>query len=200
MLGVAARRFPLIPVVLCTLLAAVSAVGVYAVFGDDDGGGEDVSGLDGASLPLQETGPLPASTAEVRLAALGERGEEAVLGDYLGERPVVLNFFASWCDPCFEEMPDLEAVSQSVGDQVTFVGLNIAETNLERAVAMVDETGVTYPTYADPDGSAITFFGGIQMPTTVFIDAEGEVVSVESRQLDESELRTRITDLLGVPA
>jgi thiol-disulfide isomerase/thioredoxin len=201
LLGVAARRFPVIPVVLCTLLAVVSAAGVYLAFGgDDDGGADDPPGVDGAALPLQETGPLPASAAEVRLAPIGDGGDEAVLGDYLGERPVVVNFFASWCDPCYQEMPDFQAVSEALGDEVNFVGLNISETNVDRAVAMVEETGVTYPTFADPDGSGITFFGGTLMPTTVFIDAAGEVVSVESRQLDEAELRSRITELLGVPA
>jgi hypothetical protein len=59
---------------------------------------------------------------------------------------------------------------------------------------------VTYPTYNDPDSNALTFFGGLNMPTTVFIDAAGEVVDVNSGPLTEDEIRAKLADLLGVPA
>ncbi|MBN2622562.1 MAG: hypothetical protein JXA83_04295, partial [Acidimicrobiales bacterium] len=64
----------------------------------------------------------------------------------------------------------------------------------------VASTGVTYPTFDDPDASALTYFGGLAMPTTVFIDAGGEVVDVHSGPLTEDELRDRISDLFGVAA
>jgi thiol-disulfide isomerase/thioredoxin len=95
-------------------------------------------------------------------------------------------------------MPDFEAVHQDIGDRVTIVGLATTDTE-DKALAMVERTGVTYPTYTDP-GSAMAFFGGTSMPTTVFIDAAGEVVDVSSEKLDEAELRSRISDELGVAA
>lgn len=192
--GVAARRFPLVPVILCTLLAVASAVGVYAAFGPE---GDDTDVTD-ATLPMQATGELPASVEEVRLTGMGG-GESRTLGDYLGDKPVVLNFFASWCAPCLDEMPAFEAVHQELGDQVNFVGLANLDTD-DKALEIVERTGVTYPTFTDLDASAITFFGGTQMPTTVFIDASGEVASVDSTTFDEEALRTRIGDLLGVGA
>ena len=116
--GVAARRFPLVPVILCTLLAFASAVGVYTAFGPDDSDAE----VTDDTLELQPTGELPASVEEVRLTGLGG-AESQTLGDYVGDKPVVLNFFASWCVPCLDEMPAFEAVHQQLGDQVNFVGL-----------------------------------------------------------------------------
>lgn len=192
--GVAARRFPLVPVILCTLLAFASAVGVYVAFGPDDSEGDgDVTD---ATLPMQATGELPASVEEVRLTGMGG-AESRTLGDYLGDKPVVLNFFASWCAPCLDEMPAFEAVHQQLGDQVNFVGLANLDSD-DKALEIVERTGVTYPTFTDLDASAITFFGGTQMPTTVFIDTSGNVTSVDSTTFDEDELRARIGDLLGV--
>ena len=75
---------------------------------------------DGYELAPQ--GELPGSVAEVRLASLQDQ-PDAALGDLLTGAPVVVNFFASWCVPCVEEMPAIEAVHQSLGDRVTFVGL-----------------------------------------------------------------------------
>ena len=77
--------------------------------------------------------------------------------------------------------------------------MGLANTDTEdKALEMVSDTGVTYPTFNDPDASAVTFFGGTTMPTTVFIDADGEVVSVESQTFDEASLKSRISELLGV--
>ena len=122
---------------------------------------------------------------------------DPMLGDFTGDKPVVLNFFASWCTPCLREMPAFEAVHQELGDKVNFVGLANTDTRTRRS-RWSSRHGVTYPTFDDPDASAITFFGGTTMPTTVFIDADGEVVSVESRTFDEAALKSRISELLGV--
>jgi thiol-disulfide isomerase/thioredoxin len=195
--GVAARRFPLIPVVLCTLLAFASAVGVYVAFGDD-GEPSAPSEQGEEALELQPTGELPASVDDVRLAGLGANPTQK-LGEFTGEKPVVLNFFASWCIPCLDEMPAFESVYQELGDSVNFVGLANLDSP-DEALEIVAETGVTYPTFNDIDASAITFFGGTQMPTTVFIDTAGEVVSVDSQPFDAEELRARIDELLGVQA
>ena len=67
-------------------------------------------------------------------------------------------------------------------------------------MATVAATGVTYPTYADPAGDALTYFGGMVMPTTVFIGADGTVLDVNAGELTEAELRAKITELFGVPA
>jgi cytochrome c-type biogenesis protein len=112
---------------------------------------------------------------------------------------VVVNFFGSWCAPCVDEMPAFERVHQALGDQVTFVGMANRDAPAD-ALDTVAATGVTYPTFDDPDASAITYFGGLAMPTTVFIDATGEVADVNSGPLTESELRAKLADLFGVAA
>lgn len=200
----ASRRLPLPAVIAATAFALLAALGAFAVLdsGDarGDAGADSATPGDGAAddFELAPQGQLPGSVAEVRLASLRD-GPDAALGDLLTGAPVVVNFFASWCVPCVEEMPAIEAVHRSLGARVTFVGLANQDRD-EDALATVDATGVTYATYGDPDASAITYFGGLSMPTTVFIAADGTVVNVNNGPLTEAELRAKITDLLGVAA
>jgi cytochrome c biogenesis protein CcmG/thiol:disulfide interchange protein DsbE len=185
-------------------LALVAALGVVALLedggaeGTGDAGGAAADGSSSDGYELSPAGELPASVAEVRLGSL-DGGDDRSLGEFTGTTPVVVNFFASWCVPCVEEMPAIEAVHQSLGDQVTFVGLANQDRD-EDALATVEATGVTYPTYGDPGASAISYFGGLSMPTTVFIAADGTVVDVNSGALSEAELRAKITDLFGIAA
>jgi cytochrome c biogenesis protein CcmG/thiol:disulfide interchange protein DsbE len=194
--AVASRRIPLPAVLLSTALALAAALGTFALLDDGDGGAAGDEPAEG--YELTPAGDVPGSVDEVRLVPL-DGGEERRLGDLVGSRPVVVNFFASWCAPCVEEMPAFEAVHQDVGDQVTLIGMANQDAP-ENALETVAATGVTYPTFGDPDGDALTFFGGLAMPTTVFIDTDGEVVEVHSGALTEDELRAKLGELFGVEA
>ena len=124
-------------------------------------------------------------------------GEEVPLASVRGT-PTVVNFFSSTCVPCITEMPAFEAVHQAVsGDEVAFLGLAVADRT-DDALALVDRTGVTYPTAEDKDASVITALGGIGLPTTVFLDADGEVVYRKTGELSAEELRAALADELGV--
>lgn len=192
----APRRLPLPAVIAATALALVAALGAVSLLDGDD---RD-SAADGTTegYEMAPAGDLPGSVAEVRLGSF-DSAPDRTLGELLGATPVVVNFFASWCVPCIDEMPAFERVHQALGDQVTFVGMANQDAP-EDALATVAATGVTYPTYDDPGAGAITYFGGLAMPTTVFIDASGEVLEVHSGALTEDELRTKVSDLFGVPA
>lgn len=190
----ASRRIPLSALVAATALALVAGVGVVMWLG-----GDDRSSANGdAAEPYQLTpaGHLPASVADVTLAAL-DGGPDRKLGELLGSKPVVINFYASWCGPCVTEMPAFERVHEAAGDRVTIIGIAYRDSD-EDARATVERTGVTYPTFGDSGQDAITYFGGINMPTSVFIDPQGNVVDVRSRALDEGELRAALEDHFGI--
>jgi len=121
-------------------------------------------------------------------------GDSAALSE-LGDKPVVVNFFASWCPACIAEMPDFEAVHQALSGDVDFLGLALQD-RAESALALIDETGVTYPVGTDEDGEIFELFKGLGMPTTVFIDANGVVRDVHSGQLSADALRAKIDDVL----
>lgn len=171
------RRVPR-PVLAGVTLLVLVAVAVVVMRGGDD-----------------DTGPSVAQVRAVELAALGD-GDAANLGDLIDGKPLVLNFFAVWCQPCRQEMPDFERVSQDLGDEVSVIGVAVPPTR--QAQGMVDETGVTYPTYADETGEVLELFEGTQMPTTVFITADGEVTGVENERLTRDEILRHVADDLGV--
>jgi len=105
--------------------------------------------------------------------------------------PILLNFFASWCAPCVAEMPDIEVLHQEFGDRVAFIGLDTQE-KAEEGRKIVQKTGVTYEIGHDPDGTFFAAFGGLGMPTTVLIRADGSVADTHSGALTADKLRAMI--------
>lgn len=99
-------------------------------------------------------------------------GGTTTVGAFL-DRPLVLNFFASWCTPCVTEMPALESIHQQRPD-IAFVGLAVNDTPT-RARGIVADTGVTYATGIDPDSAIGNAYEILGMPTTLFITPDGEI-------------------------
>ncbi|MDH4112724.1 MAG: TlpA family protein disulfide reductase [Actinomycetota bacterium] len=119
--------------------------------------------------------------------------------DYAGldDRPLVINFFASWCPNCIAEMPDFERVHVSLGDRVEFLG--ISQSDAEQAsIDLVHETGITYDAGIDRDGAFFTGLGVVGMPTTVFVRPGGEIAEVWQGGLDATTLEQLIGEHLGV--
>lgn len=97
----------------------------------------------------------------------------------LGGRPLVLNFWASWCGPCRVELPLLARAHREYGDAVNFVGIDVQDASAE-AWKVLTATGVDYAQLEDPRGvtrGAFQWNGGL--PITVFVDAQGRMVATE---------------------
>jgi hypothetical protein len=97
-------------------------------------------------------------------------------------------------------MPDFEAIHQQLGDRVTFVGMNYGgggET-LGGAKDIVARTKITYDVGRDVDGALLKAVGGVTMPTTVFVRADGTIAKVRSGAVSKSDLRDLIRSQLGV--
>jgi thiol-disulfide isomerase/thioredoxin len=131
-----------------------------------------------------------------RVELPGLRGGRVRLADLRG-RPAVVNFWASWCPPCLAEMPEFERVHRRLGDRVAFLGVNQRD-QAQAAEQLARSTGVTYPLAVDSAGRSFDAFGGLGMPTTVLIRADGTVADVFAGQLDETLLAERIRRVLGV--
>lgn len=162
------------------VLAATLVLGAGACGGG--GGG-------GPGAEADEAGPTVPATA---LESLD--GGELRLTDYRG-RPLVVNFFANWCAPCVTEMPAFEEVHRQLGDEIAFVGISVQET-LEEARDLAQRTGVTYDLARDPQGDLVRELGGVGMPTTVFVDAEGRAVDSHTGELSADELTDMIRSKL----
>ena len=118
--------------------------------------------------------------------------------DY-ADRPVVVNFWASWCGPCRQEAPIFEQLSQEYGERgVLFIGVNIQDAQSD-AEAYLREFAITYPNGSDEDGSISIDYGVIGIPVTFFINRDGIVQRRWAGVMRETQLRQWIDELvLGI--
>ena len=116
------------------------------------------------------------------------------LSDFKG-KPVVLNFWASWCPPCKAELPDFQAEFDAQGEHVHFLFINLTDGKNETqdsATSFINSMGYTFPVYFDLDGDAVNAFGIRAIPTTYFIDAEGNLVAKAVGAINIAALRQYI--------
>ena len=112
-------------------------------------------------------------------------------------QPTVVNFFASWCVPCRQEMPALQTVSTRLQGKVAFLGVD-HQDDRDGALKLLADTGVQYPTGYDPDGKVATSYGLFGMPTTLFVSADGRLLEKHTGQLTADKLDEEISRLFGV--
>jgi thiol-disulfide isomerase/thioredoxin len=139
--------------------------------------------ISGEGVPV-EVDPA-AREAPITLSGVDLDGNEVDLADLRG-KPVVVNVWWSECPPCRVEQPDLNEAAAELGDQVTFLGLNIRDSSAEKGQAFVRNFEVPYPSVYSPDGRALLSFSGTlnprSIPSTVVLDADGRVAaSVQGR-------------------
>jgi cytochrome c biogenesis protein CcmG, thiol:disulfide interchange protein DsbE len=142
------------------------------------------------ALAQGEREPAP----ELELPRLSGSGVES-LDDYRGQ-VVVLNFWASWCEPCRDESPLLQRWHERMeGRGGTVLGVD-AFDEVGRARAFVEEYGLTYPMLRDGEGSTRDSFGILGFPETFVIDREGRIAAVERGPVDGRFMRERVAPLL----
>lgn len=123
-------------------------------------------------------------------------GEEVRLFDFKG-KPVILNFWASWCGPCKAELPDFQDAYDKYGEEVEFILLNMTDgrqETVETAQQFISKEGYTLPIYFDTlDMQGAYTYGVSAIPTTFFISEEGEVIAYASGMLDGETLEYGIS-------
>lgn len=113
----------------------------------------------------------------------------------LSGRPVLVNLWASWCGPCREEMPVLQAAHERYGEQVQFLGVDSKDTT-EAGAAFLDDIGVTYPQVVDPEGELLNHLGVPGLPITVLLDEEGRIAATHVGQLDSESIEELLDNIL----
>lgn len=122
--------------------------------------------------------------------ALDTEGKEVKLSDYKG-KPVVINFWASWCPPCKSEMPHFQKVYEEMKDQVQFLMVDMVDgykETMEKGKQYISDNGYTFPVLFDTKEEAAYGYGISSIPTTFFIDKDGIVIAGVRGSIDEATL------------
>lgn len=172
-------------------LAAASALLLTGCASGVDRTTDSSTGTDQPSLKGETSGELP----DARLDPFDGSGKPLDLGSIKG--PVVINLWASYCAPCREELPYYQAFSEAYQGRVDVVGIDFQDTRTDRAEELIEDSGVTYPLYSDPDGLT----RAKALPRIVLVDAEGEVVFQQYVEIESvQQLRDLVAEHLGVRA
>ncbi len=116
------------------------------------------------------------------------------LSDYYG-KPIVLNFWATWCPNCVEEMDDFQKKAVETGDSVQFLMVNMTASQKEtfaNAAQYIKDRAYTFPVLYDLDGDAMNQYQVYGLPTSYFIDAEGNIVAYAQGAINAEILQNGI--------
>ncbi len=125
-------------------------------------------------------------------------GNTVSLSDFEG-KPVVINYWASWCPPCIAEFPDFELAYQEYGEDVVFLMVNSTDGSretVETATEFIDENGYTMPIVFDSDLNFALTYQFRALPTTTFINGNGEIFSIYSGLIGKDIIDENIQKIL----
>lgn len=204
-------------VLALSLVALIAAAGfLYNTLKDRAGNqqlmtaptAEQTEAAEGQTLPTQQqTQPAAESTEPSETVDMtapdftvydGE-GNPVTLESLRG-KPVILNFWATWCGYCVMEMPDFQTMYDTYGEQIHFMMVNVTDgyqETQEAASGFITEKGFTFPVYYDLELSAASAYGVNAMPVTYFIDEKGALVAYGQGALGISAIQQGVDMLLG---
>ncbi len=147
----------------------------------------------GSVTPIAPRGSVTRPAPDFTLTTLD--GDSLTLSDYQGQ-VVLVNFWASWCPPCNAEVDDLNAYYEAHKDEgFIVIGVNVEDTP-EDAQAFVERHGVTFPVVRDPDDTVAGQYNVIGLPSSYFVNQEGEIFGFQAGTVTRDLLDRQVTPQL----
>jgi len=143
-----------------------------------------------AAGPTRPQAQRTAIAPDFTLQKLG--GGSVTLSDYRGKKPVVLDFWASWCPNCRRDMPKLSRMYDKYKDQVEVIGVNLRESN-STAQNYISSAGISFPIVMDPNGATSNAYGNRYTNTHVLIDKNGNIVRTVPGDIRETDIEWLIS-------
>ena len=145
-----------------------------------------------------EPNPEEQTAEVVDFTMLNAEGETVAFSELLG-KPVILNFWATWCGPCQSEMPHIQEAYEQYGEDIGFVLVNLTDgkrDTMDTVKEFVAANGYTFPVYFDTEMKGAYAYGAYSIPLTYFMDAQGAVVSGRLGAMTREDLMEQIQLLL----
>lgn len=136
----------------------------------------------------------PATFAGIDFTVYDREGNEVSLSDHMG-KPIVVNFWATWCGPCKSELPAFQQAYETYGDDVVFMMVDMVQGRTETkagAIEYVDGQGYTFPLYFDEDQTAVVAYEIEAVPASFFFDQEGNMVESHVGAMSFEQLESYI--------
>lgn len=152
---------------------------------------------EGNSPSLGRRSPLAAGQQAPDFTTHDTHGNVVTLREYHG-RPVVLNFWATWCVPCRQELPVLQAVYAAYRDKglvILAISQDVAEQK-ETVRSYVADLGITFPPLLDPEGRIAAHYNIFLLPSTIFINPAGTVVAVHLGPMTRPQIEKHLVAMM----
>ncbi len=151
----------------------------------------------GNSLTQGSNGAQPIEALD--FTVLDYEGKKVQLSEYFG-KPIVINFWATWCPYCVDEMALFNEMYEKYGEDIHFLMVNSTDgkrETVEKAKAYIEEEGFTFPVFFDSEGQATYAYEANSLPTSVFINKEGNVIAYQPGKLSDQMLQQGLDLILS---
>ncbi|MDX1414544.1 MAG: TlpA disulfide reductase family protein [Candidatus Promineifilaceae bacterium] len=156
-----------------------------------------LSGVNREGVPLPKSGaPLNVGDKAHDFSLPDPTGNQVSLSDFAG-KPVIVNFWATWCPPCRLEMPELQrAFETHAADELVILAVNEAEQPEVVTDFFYDEMDFTYTPLIDEEAEVGTAYGAVGLPVTFFVDPKGDVQAVHRGGLTATQIEDYLTEII----